>query len=107
MSKLIDIDFSGLFLAPNDEPVVDQEGKQIHMAKFLAASLYHSRKGDALKFFDWSTSLYKTAKLAIDQSDYETLYQWVKSDESMSNGFRAQILNRMDAAKTAANTKTA
>lgn len=100
MSKLIEIDFSGNFLAPTGSDVVDEHGNTIAIGKYLAGALYNSRKGDALKFFDWSMALYKQGKLALDSSDCETLHQWVKADESMTNGLRAQILNRIDEAKT-------
>lgn len=73
----------------------DLQGQEIQDAnagKAIASALAQESKGDALKFWDWATKLYKGIELDLDASDAETLKNFVKNNESLTILLKGQVL---------------
>lgn len=62
------------------------------LAKILATRLSYSNKGEAVKLFDWSMSLWKDGEILVDKADLDFLVNFVKEDEQMYNFVKAQII---------------
>jgi len=79
-----------LDLAQKPFPAVDGKEQTIGMA--LAPSLSGHNQGDPLKFFAWAVTLYNGGELSLDESDLNTLKEFVKSTPTMFNIVKAQVL---------------
>jgi len=75
--------------------LLDLEGNEIkdaHIGKVVASALAGSNKGDAIKFWHWSTKFYSCEEVELDPSDLETLRTFIKESEQMTVLSKAQIL---------------
>jgi len=86
----INLDF---FLKGLDgEAVRDEKGNQVHAGRMVANYLSSLTKGNSLKLWDWSTTLYKVKVLQIDKTDVEVLKGLIETAEYMSVLAKAQVL---------------
>jgi hypothetical protein len=83
--KKIDLNFAFVGLDGKDIP-------DTNAGKFLANSLAHNNKGDALKQYGIATRLYTGEPIELDKSDIDMIIEFVKSSEGFSNLSEAQIL---------------
>jgi hypothetical protein len=75
--------------------LVGLDGKEIensHMGKLVASTLAGANKGDAAKFWHWSTKFYAGEEVELDPSDSETLRNFIKDSEQLTILSKAQIL---------------
>lgn len=78
-----------------NKSVKDLDGVEIpdgHMGKIIANMLTQSIRGDALKYWGWALKLNNKEELEIDQSDFETLKEFVKNHEQLTILTKAQVL---------------
>lgn len=83
-------------------PLLNIEGKEFedtNMAKFIANRLYSAETGDALKFLDWSGELYATGTIEVDESDFNTILETIKSTPRIGRGILGQIIRKFNASK--------
>lgn len=76
-------------------PILGLDGKELpeqNLGKLVAQILVNSSRGDALKFFGWAQKLYAGSVLDLDQSDVETLKNFIKENETMTILSKAQAL---------------
>jgi hypothetical protein len=76
-----------------DGTTIKDGEKDFTLGRLLSAQLAGANKGDALKLFNWAQKLYNGEPLDLDQSDTETLKQFVKDNESLTVLGKAQILS--------------
>ncbi|MES2829665.1 MAG: hypothetical protein V4687_16000 [Bacteroidota bacterium] len=79
--------------------IKDLDGKDIigaHAGKTLANNLIGQSKGDALKYWGWAIKLNQKEELELDDSDYSTLKDFVKSNEILPVITKAQILKAFE-----------
>jgi hypothetical protein len=72
-----------------------QEIENSHMGKLVASTLAGTNKGDAAKFWHWSTKFYAGEEVELDPSDLETLKNFIKESEQLTNLSKAQILQQL------------
>jgi hypothetical protein len=65
------------------------------MGKLVASTLAGTNKGDAAKFWHWSTKFYAGEEVELDPSDLETLKNFIKESEQLTNLSKAQILQQL------------
>jgi len=70
--------------------------KDFTLGSVLAPIIAQSTKGDALKLFGWALSLYKKESLNLDQSDQNTMRDFIKNSEHLTILAKAQLLNTLD-----------
>lgn len=78
-----------------NKSLIGLDGKEIpnsHMGKLLANTLASANKGDAAKFWHWSTKFYAVEEVELDPSDLETLKNFIKDSEQLTILSKAQIL---------------
>lgn len=88
------IDLDGNVIQPKDQ-TGKNIGEPLTLGSVLAGSLVSGSKGDALKFFDWALSLKKTGEIQVDDSDFNTLKEFVTNNDGISILAKAQILRAM------------
>lgn len=78
----------------------DLDGKEseTNMGKVLANMLASAQKGDAIKFYDWAISLFRTGVIEIDESDKKTLEKFVTASGA-SMAIQGQLLKVLDSTK--------
>lgn len=72
-----------------------QEIENSHIGKIVASTLAGANKGDAAKFWHWSTKFYAGEELELDPSDLETLRNFIKDSEQLTILSKAQILQQL------------
>lgn len=81
--------------------LLDLEGKEmddkVTLAKLLASRLFGSAKGDPIKYYDWAISLYTDGIIEVDKTDLEHLIEFVKNNDTMLVGWKAQIIKVLKA----------
>jgi hypothetical protein len=85
-----------------NRPLLNMEGvafEDTTMAKFIAGRLYNAEQGDPLKFLDWSTELHTTGSIEVDESDFNTILEVVKSTPKLGRGILGQIVRTFNVAK--------
>lgn len=83
-----------------DIPVTGLDGKQLTnetggmtLGGVLAPVIAGQSKGDALKLFGWALAMYKGETLTLDQSDQNTLKDFIRESENLTVLAKAQLLN--------------
>ncbi|MHB8520726.1 MAG: hypothetical protein ACYDH9_08200 [Limisphaerales bacterium] len=71
------------------------------LGRTLAQLLKTSTTGDALKYLVWAIDLYQTGKIEVDESDYEHLVNFIKSNTQTWALVKGQLLQEFAAAKDA------
>jgi hypothetical protein len=64
--------------------IKDIEGNEIKEAKasdLLGQMLLQQKQFDAIKLFDWAVTLKKTGIIEVDNSDFDKIKEFIKSDE--------------------------
>jgi hypothetical protein len=64
----------------------------INLGQALANLLVNQPKGDAIKYWGWASKLYNKEAINVDESDYNTLKDFIKNNESAYIIFKAQLL---------------
>lgn len=83
-------------------PLKDLKGNKVEggtAGELLGLCFSESRSGDKLKFYNWAVKLSMNEVLEIDQSDFETIKNFVKTTEMMAAIAAGQIieaLNKID-----------
>lgn len=78
-----------------NKAIKDLDGKEIegsNLGKLVAQMLASANKGDALKYMSWALKLHEGKSIELDPSDLETLKNFVKDHEQLTNLSKAQIL---------------
>lgn len=86
------IDFNGLLLGLDGQPIKDEKNESLTLGKLLANQLAFSGKGDALKIFNWAQKMYNGEVLELDKSDETTLKDLIKNNEQLTVLAKAQML---------------
>lgn len=73
----------------SEKPIVGENAGQI-----IASTLARATQGDALKFWGWALKLQKGEELELDNSDSETLKNFIKNNDSLTIILKAQVLER-------------
>lgn len=76
-------------------PIVGLDGTVIegsNMGRILADQLAISAKGNALKYWEMATRLYKAEVIDLDQSDQTAVKEFIEKHESLPNLTKAQLL---------------
>jgi len=68
------------------------DGKTQTVGAVLAPALSGHNQGDPLKYFAWAVTLYNSGELFLDESDLNTLKDFIKSTQSLNNLVKAQAL---------------
>ena len=76
------------------KPIVEN-GETVMLGKVVANHLANSSKGEPVKLFGWAEKLYNGESLELDEADYDTLYNFVKDSEHLSNAIKAQALRAL------------
>jgi len=79
--------------------LTDLDGIEIpnsNAGKIIANTLIQQSKGDALKFWGWALKLNQKEELELDDSDYSTLKDFVKSHEGLPILTKAQCLKSFE-----------
>ena len=80
--------------------IKDLEGKLVGNASQIVATLLMSEvKGDAIKYFDWATTLNKKESISVDNSDLAKLKALLTETEKMSILVRVPIIRHLDKIK--------
>lgn len=85
-----------------EAPLLNIEGKPFEdtsIAKYVANRLYTAENGDPLKFLDWSTELFQTGTVEVDESDFNLIMETVKSTPKISRGVLGQIIRKLNESK--------
>lgn len=64
----------------------------VTLGKILAQQLAHATNVDALKFYNWAVKLYNGEELTLDESDTNTLKEYIKSNGQLTALAKAQML---------------
>ena len=78
-----------------NKAIKDLDGKEIegsNLGKLVAQMLASANKGDALKYMSWALKFHEGTSVELDPSDVETLKNFVKDNEQLTNLSKAQIL---------------
>lgn len=86
------LDFNKALNGLDGKPLKGDEGKDLTVGRLLSGFLASHTKGDALKFFGWAQKLYNGEPIDLDESDKETLKEFVKNHEGLTILAKAQIL---------------
>ena len=86
------LDFNKSLNGLDGKALKDQDGNDLTLGRFLSGFLASHTKGDALKFFGWAQKLYNGEAIDLDDSDKETLKEFVKSHDGLTVLSKAQIL---------------
>jgi len=86
------LEFNKTLNGLDGKPLKESEGKEVTLGRFLSGFLANHTKGDALKFFSWAQKLYAGENLDLDESDKETLKEFIKSHEGLTILSKAQML---------------
>jgi hypothetical protein len=81
------LDFNKSLLSLDGQPFENS-----NMGKILANSLVNSNKGDAMKFWEIALKLNKGEIVDLDSSDQSTIKEFIKTNDSLPNITKAQIL---------------
>ena len=86
------LEFTKTLNGLDGKPIKEQDGKDATLGRFLSGFLASHTKGDALKFFNWAQKLYAGENLDLDDSDKDTLKEFIKSHDQMTVLSKAQML---------------
>lgn len=73
----------------------DLQGNPIadaNAGKIIANGLVGESQGDPLKYWDWATKLYNGKELDLDESDTETLKNYIKNSQGFTVLLKSQVL---------------
>lgn len=75
-------------------PFVEIDGTETKktLAKYLSELLLTEQSGDALKYQGWGVDLRTSGIIEIDKSDFQTLYDVVKSTQRWTATMKAQVM---------------
>lgn len=79
--------------------LVDGTEENKTLGKLLSEILLSETTGDPIKLHDWGTQLRQENILEVDDSDYKTIYELLKTTPRVVVTSRAQIMKKMDEAK--------
>lgn len=71
---------------------VETENPNTHIGKGLANTLVAQSEGDAIKYWGWALKLNNKESIDVDESDYNTLKEFIKSNKNTTILFKAQLL---------------
>lgn len=79
--------------------LVDGSEENKTLGRLLSEILLSETAGDPIKLHDWGTQLRQENILEVDDSDYKTIYELLKTTPRVVVTSRAQIMKKMDEAK--------
>lgn len=89
---ILTMDFNKPITGLDGQPVYDGD-KVYTLGRLLAEQLIQATKVDAIKFFDWALKLYNNQPLELDNSDTQTLKEFIRNHETMTVIAKAQLLS--------------
>lgn len=80
--------------------ILDLDGKIIEAAvRTVANHLVTKTEGDAIKYYDWATKIYKLESISVDAADYKTLYDSINLSPTMNIIAKGPILKYLNSVK--------
>jgi len=96
MKRILDLNFPCLNLDGEPYTMKSKESKEPEtVGRFIANFLVQSPKGDVLKHYDWALALNKGKPIELDESDWNTFKEWLKTHETMIPLFKAPAYRAM------------
>lgn len=88
--------FNSPIMGLDGTAVKDANGSEVTLGKVLSLKLSESNSGDALKLFTWAQKFYAGDEVELDPSDLNTLKDFIKNDQSLTNLAKAQMLESLE-----------
>jgi hypothetical protein len=83
-----------------NQPLKGLDGKEVMagdqpltLGKLLGNQLASANKGDALKLFNWAMKVYNGEAIDLDESDTNTLKEFIKQNDQLTILAKAQLLS--------------
>lgn len=81
-----------------DGQVAKEDGKEIPLGKILGNQLVAGTKGDALKYYDWATKMYKGEEITVDKSDANKIKEFIQNSETITILAKAPLIDLINKA---------
>lgn len=94
---MITLDFSTTMVGLDGKNLRNGD-REIQMHTVVADTLSKSGEGEPMKLYDLATRIWKDAKIAVDESDFDTIRTAVLKSDLMPL-FKAPIVRQMDNCK--------
>lgn len=82
-----------------NKAVLNLENEEIvgsNMGKILASELANYTQGDPLKFMHWAKKFYDGEELELDQTDLQTLKDFIVINNNLTNLTKSRILESIN-----------
>ena len=97
---MIKLDLKFPLLNLDGEELKDERNQSVLASKVFASLLMAQKSGDAVKYFDWATTLHKTGVVEVDAADFTAIKTLVKDNtDHLMMISKAQLIKYFDTVK--------